>query len=264
MPYRIDLTDAGDDALDRLVELGALDVEPAGDRTIAALMPDSITPEQISAALGVGDVTISPAFGRDADSVWVLRRRPLSVGRMRIVPAHLEAEPGALRLIDAPAFGTGLHPTTALCLEALDEAVQIDRPDAVLDVGTGTGVLALSALMLGVPRALAIDIDYRALAVAAENARLNRVGDRLELTRGEPGSIAGTWPLVLANVLAAPLIEMAPALVRRVGHHGRLVLSGIASAVEQDVDRAYRHLGMRRLEVKSRAGWVALVLQASW
>jgi ribosomal protein L11 methyltransferase len=264
VPYRIDLTDAGDDALDRLVELGALDVESAADRTIAALMPDSVTPEQISAALGVGDVTVSPAFGRDADSVWVLRMRPISVGRMRIVPADLEAEPGALRLIDAPAFGTGLHPTTALCLEALDEAVQIDRPDAVLDVGTGTGVLALSALMLGVPRALAIDIDYGALAVAAENARLNGVGDRLELMRGEPGSIAGTWPLVLANVLAAPLIEMAPALVRRVGHHGRLVLSGIAAAVEQDVDRAYHHLGMRRLEVKSRAGWVALVLQASW
>ena len=264
MPYRIDLTDAGDDALDRLVELGALDVEPAADRTIAALMPDGVTPEQISAALGGGNVTISPAFGRDADSVWVLRMRPISVGRIRIVPAHLEAEPGALRLIDAAAFGTGLHPTTALCLEALEEAVQIDRPDAVLDVGTGTGVLALSALMLGVPRALAIDIDYGALAVATENARLNGVGDRLELMRGEPGSIAGTWPLVLANVLAAPLIEMAPALVRRVGHHGRLVLSGIAAAVQQDVDRAYRHLGMRRLEVTSRAGWVALVLRASW
>ena len=77
------------------------------------------------------------------------------------------------RLIDAAAFGTGLHPTTALCLEALEEEVGIAAPDAVLDVGTGSGVLALGALMLGVPRALGIDIDDEALRIAAENARIN-------------------------------------------------------------------------------------------
>jgi ribosomal protein L11 methyltransferase len=69
---------------------------------------------------------------------------------------------------------------------------------------------------------------------------------------------------VVANILAAPLIEMAPALAQRVGHHGELVLSGIPSSVEQDVDRAYRRLGMQRVRVTSRAGWVALVLRASW
>ncbi len=169
-----------------------------------------------------------------------------------------------LRLIDASAFGTGLHPTTALCLEAIEEAVQIDRPDALLDVGTGSGVLALGALRLGMPRALGIDVDEEALRVAAENARLNELGDRLWLARGGPEAVAGTWPLVVANILAAPLVEMAPDLVRRVGHHGRLVLSGIPSSAEQDVDRAYRRLGMRRVSVKSRAGWIALVMQASW
>jgi ribosomal protein L11 methyltransferase len=76
--------------------------------------------------------------------------------------------------------------------------------------------------------------------------------------------VSGTWPLVLANVLPGPLIEMAPALVRRVGHHGQLVLSGIPSSVEREVDEAYQRLGMRRVRVKSRAGWVALVLRASW
>jgi ribosomal protein L11 methylase PrmA len=65
-------------------------------------------------------------------------------------------------------------------------------------------------------------------------------------------------------VLAAPLIEMAPTLVRRVGHHGQLVLSGIPISVEEDVDAAYRHLGMQRVRATSRAGWVALVMQASW
>ena len=208
--------------------------------------------------------SVSPAVGRDAGSVWVLKPRPIRIGRLRIVPAHAEAEPGALRLVDAAAFGTGLHPTTTLCLEALDEAVQTAAPDAVLDVGTGSGVLALAALRLGVPRALGIDIDDEALRVAAENARINAVEGRLQLTRGGPEAVTGSWPLVLANVLAAPLIEMAPVLVRRVGHLGQLVLSGIPSSVEQDVDEAYRRLGMRRVCVKSKAGWVALVLQASW
>ena len=167
-------------------------------------------------------------------------------------------------MVDAAAFGTGLHPTTALCLEVLDEEVQIAPPDAVLDVGTGSGVLALAALTLGVPRALAIDIDGEALRVAAENARLNALEERLQLALGGPDAVTGTWPLVLANVLPAPLIEMAPALVRRVGHHGQVVLSGIPSSAEREVEQAYGRLGMRRVRATSRAGWVALVLRASW
>lgn len=264
MPYRVDVRNVGANALDRLVELGAIDIESSEDGGIAALMPDSLAPDRVASALGVDEISISPATGRDAGSVWVLSPRAISIGGLRIVPVHREAQPGDLRLIDAAAFGTGLHPTTALCLEALDEAVQAAVPHAVLDVGTGSGVLALAALKMGVPRALAIDIDDEALRVAAENARINALDDRLELARGGPESINGTWPLVFANVLAAPLIDMAPELVRRVGHQGRLVLSGVPTSVEPDVDRAYRHLGMRRVGAKSRAGWVALVLEASW
>jgi ribosomal protein L11 methyltransferase len=174
------------------------------------------------------------------------------------------AEPNVIRLIDNAAFGTGRHPTTALSLEALDEAVQMQIPESVLDVGTGSGVLAIGAVVLGVPRAAAIDVDENALRTAAENARLNGIGERVRLTHGGPETLAGTWPLVLANILAAPLIEMAPTIVHRVGHRGRLILSGIALGVEQDVERAYRDLGMRRVDVKSRGGWIAIVLQASW
>ena len=252
MPYRVDLRVGGAEALDRLVELGAIDAEAADHGGLSALMPDSIPPEQVARALGVGDLAVSPALGRDAGSVWVLNPPPVRVGARTI------------RLIDSPAFGTGLHPTTALCLQALEEIVQAGAPTAVLDVGTGSGVLALAAVMLGVPCATAIDIDAEALRVSAENARINGVAGRLQLACGAPDAIAGTWPLVLANVLAAPLIEMAPTLVRRVAHRGQLVLSGIAAAVEPDVDRAYRRLGMRRVRVMTRAGWVALVLRASW
>ena len=81
-------------------------------------------------------------------------------------------------------------------------------------------MLALGALMLGVPRAMAIDIDDEALRVAADNARVNGLADRLRLAHGTPDDLTGQWPLVLANVLTAPLIEMAPALSQRVGHAG--------------------------------------------
>ena len=125
-------------------------------------------------------------------------------------------------------------------------------------------MLALAALLMGVPRALGLDIDADALRAAAENARLNALNRRLQLVRGGPDAVTGTWPLVVANLLAAPLVELAPVLVRRVGHHGRLVVSGIQSSVEGDVDRAYRRLGMQQVRAQSRAGWSALVLQASW
>jgi ribosomal protein L11 methyltransferase len=264
VPYRVDVTRASDAALDRLVELGALDVEHSPGGGIAALMPDGVAPEHVAQALGVTDLSVSPAVGRDAGSVWTLSPRPTRVGRLWIVPAHAGAEPGVLRLTDSAAFGTGLHPTTVMCLEAIEECLQPTAAATLLDVGTGSGVLALAALLMGVPRALGIDTDAEALRAAAENARLNALDWRLQLARGGPDAVAGTWPLVVANLLAAPLVELAPVLVRRVGHHGRLVLSGIPSSVEGDVDRAYRRLGMHRVRTQSRAGWSALVLQASW
>jgi len=264
MPYRVDIRDAHDHALDRLIDLGALDVERVSDRGVAAVMPDSVTAAQIALALGVEDVSVSPADGRDADSVWILSPRPVRAGRVLIVPARANAEAGALRLIDSPAFGTGLHPTTALCLDALDEALENADLEAVLDVGTGSGVLALAALRLGAPRAMGVDVDAEALRVAGENARLNGFSDRLQLALGGPDATENTYPLVLANILAAPLVDIAPVLVRRVAHHGHLVLSGIPVSVEDEVGRVYRDSGMHLVDVRSRAGWVAIVLRASW
>ena len=264
MPYRVDIPRAGEAVLDRLVQLGALDVERLPGGGVAALMPDGVAPEHLARALGVDDLSVSPAVGRDAVSVWTLSPRPTRIGRLRIVPAQAGAEPGVLRLTDSAAFGTGLHPTTVMCLESIEEALQPVPPGALLDVGTGSGVLALAALLLGVPRALGLDTDADALRAAAENARLNGLESRFEVVHGGPDAVTGSWPLVVANLLAAPLVELAPVLVQRVGHHGRLVLSGFPSSIETDVDRAYRRLGMKRLRMHSRAGWSALVLQASW
>jgi ribosomal protein L11 methyltransferase len=263
VPYRIDLAHPPDDALERLVLLGALDIEAVAGG-LAALMPDGVAPEPVANALATNAVSVSPARGRDDGSVWILSPRPVRVGRLLIAPAGAVASPGVLRLADGPAFGTGLHVTTALCLETLESMLEISRPARVLDIGTGSGVLALAALMHGVERAVGLDIDGDALRVASKNARINGLATRLHLVRGGPDAVSGAWPVVLANVLAASLVEMAALVVRRVGHGGRVVLSGIPASVAADVEQAYRHLGMRQLRAETRAGWTALVLAPSW
>jgi ribosomal protein L11 methyltransferase len=149
--------------------------------------------------------------------IWLLNPRAVLIGSVVIAPPEVVAPPAAIRSTDSPAFGTGHHATTALCIEALEEALAMAVPESVLDVGTGSGVLALAALALGVAQAVGVDIDADALEVAAQNTRLNNRVDRLQLLLGGPDAVSGAWPLVLANVLAAPLIEMAPVLVRRVG-----------------------------------------------
>jgi ribosomal protein L11 methyltransferase len=263
MPYRIDLSNPADDALDRLVALGALDVE-AVRGGIAALIPDGVTPREVRLALEADTVLLSSAKSRDDGSVWILSPRPVRAGRFLLIPSDMPASPGTIRLSDGDAFGTGLHPTTALCLEALDELLDVALPSGVLDIGTGSGVLALAALTREVPNAVGLDIDPRALEVAAENARLNDLSTRLQLICGSTEAVTGAWALVLANILAAPLMALAPAIARRVKRDGRLVLSGIPDSVALEVERAYQHLGMRRIQSTTRAGWTALVLAPTW
>jgi ribosomal protein L11 methyltransferase len=263
VPYRIDISSPPHDALDQLVQLGALDIETVNDG-LAAIIPDGVAPDAVAGALGVASVTVSPAAARDNGSVWLLSPRAVRVGSLLITPLEVDAPPHALRLTDSTAFGTGHHPTTALCIEAIEEALAVAVPGSVLDVGTGSGVLALTALMMGVSQAVGLDIDGDALIVAAEHARLNNLADRLQLVLGGPDVVGGAWPLVVANVLAAPLIEMAPVLVQRVASRGRLILSGIPRSVESEVRRTYQQLGMRHVRSETRAGWTAVVVQASW
>ena len=263
MPYRIDISRPPHDALDRLVQLGALDIEPVNDG-LAAIIPDGVTPDVVAVALGVAHLAVSPAVGRDNGSVWLLSPRAVRIGSVLVAPPGVAAPPGALRLTDSTAFGTGHHPTTVLCIEAIEEVVTTAVPDSMLDVGTGSGVLALAALKLGVPRAVGLDIASDVLKIAGENGRLNNLSDRLQLILGGPEVVSGVWPLVVANVLAAPLIDMAPILVRRVGNGGCLILSGIPSSLESEVRRTYERLGMRHVRSEVRAGWTVVVFQTSW
>jgi len=263
VPYRIDISKPQSDALDRLVQIGAIDVEevPSG---VAAILPDSVTPGEVARALSVDGVRVSQALARDGGSTWLLSPRTVRVGTIQFVPSEAAATPDSIRLADSSAFGTGHHPTTALCIEALEEIIRRNVPDGMVDVGTGSGILALTALKLGVSQAVGLDIDADALKVAAENARLNHVEHRLQLVCGSLDRLDGSWPLAVANVLPAPLIELAPPLVRRVAPGGTLILSGIPSSLKSEVAQPYVRSGMRVARSEDRAGWAMLELRPSW
>ncbi|MFL6416454.1 MAG: 50S ribosomal protein L11 methyltransferase, partial [Bryobacteraceae bacterium] len=230
---------------------------------LAAILPDGVTQEQVAGALK-SSFAVSAVVARDNGSVWLLSPGTVRIGSITIAFSKAIAPSDALILVDSDAFGTGHHPTTMLCIEAIEEIVADEQPNGVLDVGTGSGILALAALKLGVPRAVGLDIDPSALEIAAENALLNRLADRLQLILGGPDVLTDKWPLVVANVLAAPLIEMAPVLVSRLGKRGRLILSGIPSSLETEVRRAYEHFGIRHIGSKTRGGWAVIIAQALW
>lgn len=153
------------------------------------------------------------------------------------------------------AFGTGTHPTTALCLEWLDAA---DLHGAsVLDYGCGSGILGIAAALLGAAGVHAVDIDPQALAATVENARKNRVGDRIEVA--SPGELADfDSDIALANILANPLMELADTLRSRVRPGGRIVLSGILAEQADAVASVYARKGFEMEPAVFREGWVRL------
>jgi ribosomal protein L11 methyltransferase len=159
-----------------------------------------------------------------------------------------------IRLNMGLAFGTGAHPTTALCLEWLDANVV---PGAtLLDYGCGSGVLAVAALALGARRAWAVDNDRQALAATADNARLNGVEDKLWV--GPPEALPSLGvDLAVANILAGPLERLAPALAAALIPQGRIALSGILNAQRDRILVAYEPYFLS-LASAEREGWLLL------
>lgn len=188
-------------------------------------------------------------------------------GRFEILPPWLTQEAhGALTpIIIEPkmAFGTGHHPTTALCLACLADLHRggaIRSGQEFLDLGTGSGILGIGLAKLGLT-GLGLDIDPQAIACAEENARINNVdasfrvavGGITSLNRGE------AFDVLVANILSKPLIFMAPDIVRRVRPGGCLALSGILVEQAQDVIRAYQRLGLPEPELREGGEWCGLL-----
>jgi len=250
---------------DALFELGAVSVtledaaddpvlEPAPGETplwptvvVKAVFEAGSDADVIAAALAqaLPDAPPAPRFEALPDKAWerewLKDFRPMRFGRrLWVCPGGLPAgAPDAIRIELDPglAFGTGTHPTTALCLEWLD--AQTLAGVAVVDYGCGSGILAIAAAKLGAASVLAMDIDPQALIATHENAQRNCVADRLAVT-GDPQLAAGSTDVLLANILAGPLVELAPRFAQAIRPGGHLALSGLLLEQAGTVTAAYR------------------------
>jgi ribosomal protein L11 methyltransferase len=189
------------------------------------------------------------------ERAWLEHFKPMRFGQgLWICPSGFEPpDPGAVNIVLDPglAFGTGTHPTTALCLEWLDR--QDLRGKIMIDYGCGSGILAVAALKLGAASAYGVDIDAQALTASAENARKNGVESGLTLCY--PGDLPDTAAdILVANILAGPLVELADDIIGRLRPGGRLALSGILETQVEEVRRAY----------ESRIEFAPAVLCGGW
>jgi ribosomal protein L11 methyltransferase len=209
----------------------------------------------------VGALRVRAVEDRDWIEAWKVGYEPQRIGRLVITPSWVEppTDAGAvlLRLDPGMAFGTGLHPTTRACLLMLQEVEPL--PDHVLDVGSGSGILGIAALALGAGTVDAIDIDPEAVAATAANARVNGVADRLSVSQGTlDGAPAEPYPLVLANLVAVVLIELARRLAAHLAAGGTLLASGIIDTRASEVEAALAAAGLRCVERRRDGEWVSL------
>lgn len=193
---------------------------------------------------------------------------PVAAGRFFIYGAHDAGQvpPGKLGiLLDAGlAFGTGRAPSTYGCLQAIDDLCRVRRPRRMLDMGTGSGVLAMAAAKAGAGSVLAADIDPVATDVTRDNVRLNGLSQRIAaITASKPDDprlkAAAPYDLVVANILAGPLCHMATGLARLVADGGHLVLSGLLAREERLIVARYRSTGLTLARRIPREGWHTLV-----
>jgi ribosomal protein L11 methyltransferase len=258
--------------------VSAFEAEPDGAWRIEGYTTAPPTPDLIEATLalawtGRGDAP--PTLGvehlpaRDWVALNQATFQPIAVGRYLIHGSHHRdrVPPGRIGLcIDAAtAFGTGEHATTRGCLLAIDGLARRRRRRRTLDMGTGTGVLAIAVAKTWRRRVWARDIDAEAVRVAARNAAVNGVAQLIDLRRGDGYGVRGLrraapFDLILANILARPLMRMAPALAQALAPGGVAVLSGLLARQEAAVRAAHRRQGLALVRRIAIAGWHTLVL----
>lgn len=211
--------------------------------------------------------SLSAVTAEDWSNSWKVHFKPLRVGKhLLIVPTWEEAAELAgdlvIRIDPGMAFGTGGHETTRLCLELL-EAVLENGPllsiPSLLDLGTGSGILAIAANLLGAGRILALDIDPDAVTVARENLALNDMSDRIECGTVPLESLTENFDIILANILAEELVRLSSSLAERLLPGGSLILSGILAEKEQMVRQGFSFQPLTYLRTVSDGEWVAML-----
>ena len=193
------------------------------------------------------------------ERVWLDRFKPMRFGdSLWIVPGEQAVPDGAinvLRLDPGLAFGTGTHPTTRLCLEWMDGQDFVGK--RVLDYGCGSGVLGIVAAIKGASEVVCVDNDPQALTATIDNAARNQVGDQIKVASPGIFDVSQVFDVVLANILAGPLIELAPMLMAALGNKGDVVLSGILTGQSSEVMAAYQPY-TSSIDQAVDDGWVRL------
>lgn len=210
------------------------------------------------------NIEASEVLETDWDQNWKQHFKPVFVGRKFLVhPGWCEPEAGSrFRVVIDPgmAFGTGSHGSTRGCLEAFED-LSAESLRSALDVGTGSGILAIALARLGARRVLAIDIDDRAVVAAGTNVEVNGVAGVVQVSSQPLAEIKERFMLVAANLIAGDLIDLADVLISRLGKNGALVLSGILEEQEDAVRVAYERKGHRNTQRFQNEEWVTLVVR---
>jgi ribosomal protein L11 methyltransferase len=219
--------------------------------------------QSVAAEFSSARTEVQAIPAQDWSESWKSLIRSVEVGRLWVGPPWDQPKAGKqqVQVIIEPkmAFGTGDHPTTFLCLKAVDAYLEAHPGCSVLDVGTGTGVLAIAAKKLGAGRCVGVDNDPVSVQLALENAKENRT-EGLELSELTLDKILGPFDLVLANILANTLVELAPQIARQV--KGLLCLAGILSPQKEEVKSAYSAQGLRFAGEETVGEWVRLDFHA--
>jgi len=265
-------------------ELGALGVveeeEPGRGARLRAFFPETVAASALEEsvrcyldgvrALGfapAADVRVAALADENWADAWRVHFKPRAVGRRLLIapPWDLPAPNGRIVIEIEPgrAFGTGHHGTTAGCLEALEAAIERDPPSRMLDVGTGSGILAIAAARLGVASVLAVDDDPDAVACAMANAARNHVSDRVRCALADAATLREPRaPLVVANLLSAAHRRLAAQYLRSLTPGGTLLLGGILDAEAADLGGALADHGLIHRASRSVEGWTTLELRA--
>ena len=232
----------------------------------------AVVQTRLAQILGVNQDEIKIEVLPDID--WVQHSleglNPVRAGRFFIHGSHdrdkVMPNDLAIEIEAGQAFGTGHHGTTVGCLELLAEVMANEKPQNALDLGTGSGILAIGMALIAPIRILATDIDPIAINVAKENFALNGVSDTITAitaTGLDDNEIASRAPfdLIVANILANPLIELAPQMVPAKAKNGSIVLSGILEEQHDRVVKAYQDQGAKYIKTLHHEGWVAIHLK---
>lgn len=241
---------------------GAVAVEREGPLLVGHFLEGALAAE---AAAGVASEADAPPVARPGPvpewgPEWLAGHRPFAIShRLCVAPGFITPPPAelVLRIDPGLAFGTAAHPTTFLCLEALERllAPGTALPPALLDVGCGTGILAIAALRFGVASAVGTDLDPYALRAARRIARRNAIADARLTLSTDAADRHGTFALVAANLPPPALEAVCEPVCRAVGAGGVLLLSGFFAEASGAVERPFLAAGLRLRERRTRAQW---------